>query len=48
MEDFGSLFFVLLNFDVFTQTHGKEKGKSCELGDGALQWPKIPFLQFWQ
>ena len=37
-EDFGSLFFVLLNFDVITQAHGKEKGKSCELGDGTLHF----------
>ena len=40
-EDVGSLFFVLLDLDVFTQAHGKEKGKSWELGDGTLQWREI-------
>ena len=34
-EDFGSLFFVLLDLDIFTRAHDK-KGKSCELGDGTL------------
>jgi hypothetical protein len=45
-EDFGSLFFVLLDFDVFTQAHGKEKGKSCEVGDGTLQWCEIFLCNF--
>ena len=36
VEDFGFLFFVLLDFDVFARVHGKEKGKNCELGDGTL------------
>ena len=35
-EDFGSLFFL----------HGKEKGKSCELGDGTLQWGEILLCNF--
>ena len=26
-EDFGSSFFVLLDLDVFTQAHGKEKAR---------------------
>ncbi len=30
-KDFGSLFFVLLDFDVLAQMHGKEKGKNGEL-----------------
>ena len=45
-EDSGSLFFVLLDFDVFTLAHGKEKGKNCELGDGTLQWRKILLCNF--
>ena len=45
-EDFGSLFFVLLDLDIFTQVHGKEKGKSCELGDGTLQGGEILFCDF--
>ena len=40
-EDVGSLFFVLFDRDVFTQAHGKEKGESCQLGDGTLQWGEI-------
>ena len=45
-EDFDSLFFVLLDLDVFTRAHGKEKGKSCELGDGTLQWHEILLCNF--
>jgi hypothetical protein len=30
-EDFGSLFLLLLNLDVFAQTHGKEEDKDGEL-----------------
>ena len=45
-EDFGSSFFVLLDLDIFTQVHGKEKGKSCELGDGTLQGGEILFCDF--
>ena len=45
-EDFGSLFFVLLDLEVFTRAHGKEKGESCELGDGTLQWGEILLCNF--
>ncbi len=45
-EDFGSLFFVLLDLDIFTGAHGKEKGESCELGDGTLQWREILLCNF--
>ena len=45
-EDFGSLFFVLFDLDVFTRAHGKEKGKSCELEDGTLQWREILLCGF--
>jgi hypothetical protein len=30
-KDFCMSFFVLLDFDVLARTHGKEKGKNCEL-----------------
>ena len=40
------MFFVLLDLDVFTRMHGKEKGESCELGDGTLQWGEILLCNF--
>jgi len=45
-EDFGSLFFVLLDLDVLTRAHGKEESESCELGDGTLQWCEILLCDF--
>ncbi len=30
-KDFRMLFLMLLDFDVLTRMHGKEKGKNCEL-----------------
>ncbi len=36
-KDFGLLFALLLDFDVLTRTHGKEKGKNSELRYSALQ-----------
>ena len=45
-EDFSSSFFVLLDLDILTQVHGKEDSKSCELGDGTLQWHEILFCDF--
>ncbi len=35
-KDFRTLFFILLDFDVLTRMHGKEKGKNCELRYGTL------------
>ncbi len=45
-KDFCTLFFVLLDFDVLARTHGKEKGKNCELRYGMLQLRQIPFCNF--
>ena len=45
-EDFGSLFFMLLDFDLFTQVHGKERGESWELRDGTLQRREILLCEF--
>jgi hypothetical protein len=45
-EDFRYLFFALLDLDIFTRAHGKEKGKSCEVGDGTLQWGEILLCNF--
>ncbi len=36
-KDFGSSFFVLLDFDVLAGMHGKEKGKNGELQYSTLQ-----------
>jgi hypothetical protein len=30
-KDFRTWFLMLLDFDVLARTHGKEKGKNCEL-----------------
>ncbi len=45
-KDFCTLFFVLLDFDVLARTHGKEKGKNCELRYGTLQLHQILFCNF--
>ncbi len=37
LKDFGSLFFLLRDFDILPQTHGKEEGKKGELQDATLQ-----------
>ncbi len=42
-KDFGTSFLLLWNFDVFTRTHGKEKGKDGELRYGTLQLSQILF-----
>jgi hypothetical protein len=42
-KDFRTLFLMLLDFDVLTRTHGKEKGKNCELRYGMLRHRQIPF-----
>ncbi len=42
-KDFCLLFFMLLDFDVLARTHGKEKGKNCELRYGTLQLRQILF-----
>ncbi len=42
-KDFCTSFLMLLDFDVLTRTHGKEKGKKCELRYGTLQLCQIPF-----
>ncbi len=43
---FGSLFLLLLDFDVLAQTHGKEKGKNGELQYSTLQPCKILLCNF--
>jgi hypothetical protein len=45
-KDFGSSFFVLLDFDVLAQTHGKEKGKNGELQYSTLQLRQFLFCDF--
>jgi hypothetical protein len=40
-KDFGSLFFLLLNFDILTRTHGKEESK-----DGELRYCTLELRQF--
>ncbi len=42
-KDFRTSFLMLSDFDVLTRTHGKEKGKNCELRYGTLQLRQIPF-----
>ncbi len=42
-KDFCSLFFMSLDFGVLARTHGKEKGKNCELRYGMLQLRQILF-----
>ncbi len=45
-KDFGSLFFVLLDFDILARMHGKEKGKNGELRYSTLQLRQFPFCNF--
>ena len=45
-KDFGLLFVLLLDFDIFARTHGKEKGKNGELQYSALQLCQFPFCDF--
>ncbi len=42
-KDFCLSFFMFLDFDVLARTHGKEKGKNCELQYGTLQLHQILF-----
>jgi hypothetical protein len=42
-KDFRTSFLMLLDFDVLTKTHGKEKGKNCELRYCTLRLRQIPF-----
>ncbi len=42
-KDFRTSFLMLLDFNVLTRMHGKEKGKNCELRYGTLQLHQIPF-----
>ena len=45
-KDVGSLFVLLLDFDVLARTHGKEKGKNGELRNSTLQLCQFPFCDF--
>ncbi len=45
-KDFGSSFFVLLDFDILARTHGKEKGKNGELRYSTLQLHQFRFCDF--
>ena len=45
-KNFGSLFVLLLDFDVFARMHGKEKGKNDKLQYSTLQLRQFLFCNF--
>jgi hypothetical protein len=45
-KDFGSLFVLLLDFDVLARTYGKEKGKNGVLQYSTMQLCQFPFCNF--
>ncbi len=45
-EYFGAKIFLLGDFDILAQAHGKEKGNNCELQDCTLELLQILFGNF--
>ncbi len=46
VEDFGSLFLLMLNLDVLAQTHGKVEDKDGEMQDCTLELHQFLFGGF--